>query len=146
METPDKILDRWKGKTVAACIKIVASLVQKSVRMKHADDNGMCICCTCGVEKHYTELDAGHFVSRKFKNTIFDERNIRPQCQACNRFKNGEPAKYAIYLKEEIGEKEFFKLLYASQEPRKFTKEELAKIAYAAKLEIRKHEHRLGLR
>lgn len=43
-------------------------------------------CCSCGCLTHFTKWDAGHFISRSYTTTKFDERNVYAQCQKCNRF------------------------------------------------------------
>ena len=40
-------------------------------------------CVTCG--KFTDNKDCGHFLSRRFESTRFDEKNAHGQCQKCNR-------------------------------------------------------------
>jgi hypothetical protein len=48
-------------------------------------------------------MDAGHFVSRRWKATKFDERNVWPQCPKCNRFSGGEAFLMANYIDTHLG-------------------------------------------
>jgi len=45
-------------------------------------------CVSCGVLTHFTKWDAWHFISRSYKATKFDERNVYAQCISDNRFKS----------------------------------------------------------
>jgi hypothetical protein len=49
-------------------------------------------------------MDAGHYVSRKHAATRYDERNVHPQCRACNRFDGGNAAGYALFLIRTYGQ------------------------------------------
>lgn len=46
-------------------------------------------CCSCRSLTLFEEWDAGHFISRSYKQTKFDERNVCAQCRKCNRFQQG---------------------------------------------------------
>jgi hypothetical protein len=61
-------------------------------------DNG--ICFTCGVRKHYRQLQAGHFIHNVLD---FDEKNIHAQCVYCNKFKRGMGQEYAIRIVQKYG-------------------------------------------
>ncbi len=57
-------------------------------------------CFTCG--KSGT-LQCGHFVSRQYLATRWDENNCRPQCIGCNIFGNGKPLDFEDNLIKELG-------------------------------------------
>jgi hypothetical protein len=78
------------------------------IRRNGADCNGINSCYTCGVRKHYKELNAGHFHHNKLD---FDTRNLKPQCVHCNKFLRGNLAVYATHLMEELGEEGMKQLL-----------------------------------
>lgn len=59
-------------------------LFSEYVRRKDADIYGIVSCFTCGVRKHWKEIDAGHFQSRRFLGTRWEEDNAKPQCKGCN--------------------------------------------------------------
>lgn len=51
------------------------------IRLKYADWKGYVKCYTCGHTSHYKKgMQCGHFASRRFMNTRFDEENCRVQC------------------------------------------------------------------
>lgn len=50
---------------------------------------GFCVCITCGAQKPWKEMDAGHFIQREHLATRYDRNNVWPQCRKCNRFKGG---------------------------------------------------------
>ena len=75
------------------------------IRLRDATDEGMVQCFTCGVVKHYKlGMQCGHFQSRSFLATRFDEENCQPQCVGCNMFKQGEQYKFSIALDSKYGE------------------------------------------
>ena len=47
-------------------------------------------CISCGAITAFGSGDAGHFISRSYKATKFDERNVFGQCAKCNRFLQGQ--------------------------------------------------------
>ena len=73
-------------------------------RSKDADENGIVSCVTCGLRKHWRQMDAGHYCPRQDLNTRWDMRNVWPQCKACNGFRGGEPEKMAAYIAETCGQ------------------------------------------
>lgn len=46
-------------------------------------------CYTCGVYLPVEELQAGHFIPRRFTNVRWHPLNVWPQCNTCNVDKNG---------------------------------------------------------
>lgn len=70
------------------------------IRRRNADASGYVSCVTCGKKDHWKNMDAGHYVSRRHNATRWDESNVHVQCPGCNRFRNGAPDEYAIYLKQ----------------------------------------------
>ena len=62
-------------------------------------------CFTCGRVKNYKlGMQNGHFQSRSFLATRFNEENCQPQCVGCNMFKQGEQYKFALGLDAKYGE------------------------------------------
>lgn len=76
------------------------------IRRREADADGCTRCFTCGVRKHYTELDAGHYIPKSVggANLYFSEHNVHAQCTACNRFRHGNLHVYALRLQEKYGD------------------------------------------
>jgi hypothetical protein len=74
------------------------------IRRRNADIEGMTVCYTCGVKKHYKELQCGHFAPRQYTALRYDEINCQTQCYACNMLYNGQPSAFAMRLKRDYGE------------------------------------------
>jgi hypothetical protein len=90
-----------KTKSLAKLGDECAVLLQKVVRMKAADHAGYCACVSCGVVKHWKEMQGGHFIARGNKATKLMEENINPQCPGCNGFgmKYGDAEKrYTMWM------------------------------------------------
>ena len=69
------------------------------IRLRDATEEGLVQCFTCGCVKHYKKgMQCGHFQSRSFLSTRFDEENCQNQCVGCNMFKQGEQYKFAMNL------------------------------------------------
>ena len=66
------------------------------IRLKYADDNGYVSCCTCGIKKHYKEMQAGHFIAGRNNSILFEEKCVHPQCGRCNVYKHGNTVEYFI--------------------------------------------------
>lgn len=114
-------MPKAKKPTRSKLIKKLDFVFSQYIRKKNADKNGNCTCCTCGKVLHWKEIQAGHFMSRKHYSIRWDERNVHPQCVACNVFRYGEQYKYSIFLGKELAD-----VLYLqSKEIKKYTTDEL---------------------
>jgi NinG protein len=71
-----------------------------SVFIRIRDDG---VCFTCGGEKYWRYQQNGHYVSRSYLATRFDEENCNCQCSACNIFKKGNYVQYSIRLVRKYG-------------------------------------------
>ena len=67
-------------------------------------------------------MQNGHFQSRSFLSTRFNEENCQPQCVGCNMFKQGEQYKFALNLDAKYGEGTAQELEYLSKLIVKFTR------------------------
>jgi hypothetical protein len=77
----------------------------KYIRQRNADESGMVSCISCGTVKHWKEIDAGHYIAKSLSLALrFDERNVHPQCVACNKWRHGNPSQYALALIRRYGE------------------------------------------
>jgi hypothetical protein len=114
-------MPKAKKPTRSKLVKKLDFVFSQYIRKKNADKNGNCSCCTCGKVLHWKEIQAGHFMSRKHYSIRWDERNVHPQCVACNVFRYGEQYKYSIFLGKELAD-----VLYLqSKEIKKYTTDEL---------------------
>ena len=101
-------------------IKKLDSLFSKYIRRKDAI-NDIAKCVTCGVERHWKELQCGHFQSRRHYSTRWHENNTRPQCVKCNMFSQGEQYIFGKKLKDEIGDVMFDELILEKNRTQKYT-------------------------
>ena len=110
---PRKKLSRSK------LIKKLDLIFSKYIRISNADKNGYCTCVTCGKKGYWEKdiIDAGHFISRTAFSTRWDERNCKPQCRYCNRFRSGMQYAFSKYLGDNLAEELYNK----SKEVTKFT-------------------------
>ena len=46
-------------------------------------------CFTCSKVVPYNQAEAGHYISRRYKATCYDEQNVNLQCEDCNEYKSG---------------------------------------------------------
>ena len=93
------------------------------IRLRDATDEGLCQCITCGKVSHYKKgMQNGHFQSRRFLATRFDEHNCAPQCVACNMFRGGEQFKFALALDAKYGDGTSEDLQYKARTTVKFSR------------------------
>ena len=85
-------------------IKDVDTVFSRFIRLSHADQNGDVQCFTCDFKASYKKLHAGHYISRYYKITRWNENNVKPQCMMCNIYKKGNAAIFRRNLVTLIGE------------------------------------------
>lgn len=86
---------------LSGLIEDADTLVSKYVRRFYADANGEVKCFTCPTKKHWTQMQAGHYVSRKHLYLRWDLRNLKPQCETCNCMKHGNISVFSRRLEDE---------------------------------------------
>jgi septum formation topological specificity factor MinE len=91
-----------KPKSIARLRNDVAELVQRLVRLKAADSNGMVKCWTCPTVKHWKEMQGGHFIERGKTATKMLEENIHPQCPSCNQWGMKKSSTVLLYRREMV--------------------------------------------
>ena len=110
-------------KTISKLKKELDTIFSLFIRLRESNEFGMVQCFTCGCVKHYKKgMQNGHFQSRSFLSTRFDEVNCQPQCVGCNMFKQGEQYKFALALDGKYGEGTAQELQYLSKQTVKFTR------------------------
>jgi len=82
-------------------------------------------CITCSKRLTYEQGQAGHWISRSYLSTRWDERNVHLQCPADNLYRKGAPAEYAVALVQKYGEGILQELVDLKRETRKFSRTEL---------------------
>ena len=89
-------LKKKAPKTQAKLKKDLDAIFSKYVRAKYRKE-----CYTC--YKKGVTLQCGHFISRQYLMTRWDENNCRPQCVGCNIYGNGKPLDFEERLKDDLG-------------------------------------------
>ena len=105
-----------KRKSQAKLKKELDRVFSIYVRQKYADQRGEVACYTCLSTMPWKNSQCGHFASRAYLSTRFDEDNCRPQCVGCNVFGGGRVAIFATKLEEELGEGTVKRLYKKAQE------------------------------
>ncbi len=135
-----------KQKTVAKLREEAAVLLQKLVRMKAADVDGIAQCVTCGKKQHLKDMDGGHFISRKWTATKLVEENVHPQCKGCNQYASGRHDDYSLYMVDTYGIEMVRELNDKKRELCKQNRIELEEIKVELRARIKEQEIRLNLR
>lgn len=76
-------------------------IFSKVIRLKNADERGLVSCYTCGIIKHWKEMQCGHFRPRKHLGTRYEEKNCKVQCMNCNCFLSGNLEEFSYRLSQE---------------------------------------------
>lgn len=80
-----------KRKSLKTLKKEAWNAFSKFIRQRDMSDDGYIYCVTCGTPKEFGSTDAGHWLSRGWSATLFEETNVYGQCKPCNGFKGGRP-------------------------------------------------------
>mgnify|MGYP003647985741 CR=1 FL=1 len=87
-----------------------------------SSENGLVQCFTCGVVKHYKSgMQCGHFQSRRFMATRYDERN-QIQCIKCNMFEQGMQWQFGLNLDAKYGEGTAEEMQFKARQIQKFSR------------------------
>jgi hypothetical protein len=102
------------------------------IRLREATDEGLVQCFTCGnVNNYKVGMQNGHFMSRQFMATRYDEQNCQVQCVGCNMFKFGEQFKFSLALDYKYGKGTAEELLHKSRQINKMSSKDFEeKISY----------------
>ena len=92
------------------------------IRLRDSE-NGLCQCITCSKVSYYKSgMQNGHFQSRRFMATRYDEQNCSAQCVACNMFRGGEQYRFALAIDAKYGEGTAEELQYKARQIQKFSR------------------------
>ena len=122
-----------KKKSASKLRKEVDKYFSLYVRISNSDEYGMCTCFTCGSRKHWKEIQAGHFMSRKHMATRWHTDNVKPQCVKCNIYSQGEQFKFS----QALGSKLALRMQKLSTSTRKFSTHDLESMIYDLKNKIK---------
>jgi hypothetical protein len=89
--------------TKRGLVKKLDTVFSKYIRTRHADAYGSVACYTCGIIKHWKDMHCGHFISRVYYSTRWDEDNCKTQCASCNLYHQGQQYIFGKKLEQEIG-------------------------------------------
>jgi hypothetical protein len=73
----------------------------------------------------FSEMDAGHFVSRNHLATRWNEQNVNAQCRKCNRFSSGNQYEHGLAIDRKYGKGTAEKLLIMSKQKCKLSEFEM---------------------
>jgi len=85
-------------------------------------------CYTCGRKFPIDELQCGHFMSRRFLKTRWDEINCHPQCNECNVDKHGNLIVYEVLLRRDYGDLEIDKLKQFARSGKKVSQADIREV------------------
>lgn len=95
------------------------------IRLRHgsmfSSGDVFCICYTCGAQKHWKEMQAGHGIGGRNNAVLFLEEVVKPQCVGCNVFGRGKYPIFTSRLIKELGMEEYDRILTLSQQTVKYT-------------------------
>jgi hypothetical protein len=116
-----------------------------SLYIRHRDgerraDGWWSLCITCRKWKPLKSMQAGHFRSRRYYSTRWDEENVNAQCDVCNRWNHGEQYIYAKELDLKYGEGTADKLLILSRQVIKINSSRLEEIIEYSKQQLNEYE------
>lgn len=131
---------KMSKKSVAQLKKLADKHWSTYIRLRDAGPDGYGECISCGVRKHWKELQCGHFVSRRVSALRFDELNTNAQCVSCNMFKQGEQYGYSKGLDAKYGKGVADKLWEQRFSTHTFTVGELESIIAEAKEQIAQYD------
>ena len=99
----------------ATLVKKLDKVFSQYIRLRDSDANGYCRCISCGRVHYWKDIQNGHYMSRRYLSTRFDEMNCNAQCVACNIFNQGNIQMYRQNLIKKIGEKNVDYLEYKAK-------------------------------
>lgn len=94
------------------------------------------VCISCGKPVSFEDANAGHFMSRRWNETLFDEKNVNLQCVECNFGKQGNVHEYRRRIVEMYSEEDALELERRAWLPHKFTVQELQDLIQDIKTKI----------
>lgn len=95
-----------KEATISKLKAKVWKIFSQYTRSRYADFRDNVACFTCDRVDHWKSMDAGHYIPKSTGGAAlyFHEKNVHPQCTACNRFRHGNLTQYALKLRSTYGD------------------------------------------
>ena len=108
------------------------------IRLRDADENGICTCFTCGLKRHWKQMDCGHGIGRQHKATKFNEKNNHAQCKRCNGFEGGMREVYKQRMDEKYGEGTWDRMELVSKQTVKYSQHDYDAYERLYKIEVKR--------
>ncbi len=134
-----------KPKTVKQLVKELDRWFSLFIRLRKADENGMVKCFTSGKIMHWKQSQAGHFASRRFYATRWDEINTQVQSVAENIFNQGNQHVFGKNIDIEYGEGTAEKLTIKCKNRMKLDAFTLGLLRDTYKTKAKKEAERIGV-
>ena len=125
-----------KSKSKKLAKKKADKYFSEYIRNRDTDHRQLGQCITCSEWKPKDKLDCGHFISRRFQATRYDERNANAQCLKCNRFENGNQYAHGKAIDKKYGKGTADELFNKSRMHCKRTKSDFERIAKEYKQKV----------
>lgn len=109
-----------KKPTFASLKRKLDAVFSQYIRLKDAAQ-GYAVCVTCHDVKMWKQLQCGHYVSRIYLATRWNEKNAAVQCVTCNVLRRGNYAEYTAYMLRKYGAGVIDELLALKRKPVKLT-------------------------
>jgi len=108
----------FKSKNLTAAQRTHQKWLSKYIKLRDADMDGNCTCCTCGEVKRYDDrtMHAGHCFRADMEGVVSNEFNVHVQCAYCNTYGDGRPAFHADFIVQQHGQDVFNELLTLAKE------------------------------
>jgi len=87
-----------KSETRWQLVKKLDAIFSRYIRLRDADDKGICTCITCGDKKHRKEMHNTHFRSRSCYKYRWSEENCWAGCYKCNVILNWNYIQYTLAM------------------------------------------------
>lgn len=124
--------------TVSQADKKLWPVFSEFIRLRDADENGMCSCFTCGLMRHWKQMDCGHGLGRQHKSTKYHEKNNHAQCKRCNGFEGGMRERYKENVDKKYGKGTWDLLEMMSRKPSKWGVFEIEQLIIYYRKEVQK--------
>lgn len=116
---------KTKSKSISYLKKKTWSLFSEFIRKRGCSHDGINTCVTCGINAHWKDLQAGHFIDGRNNSVLFNEEIVWPQCMRCNIFLKGNKIQYVQFMVRTLGKSfddlvELDKLKFLSKQFKKY--------------------------
>lgn len=115
------------------------------IRLRDVMPNGYGKCISCGKIKHFSDLQCGHYFSRKNMSVRFDPTNCHAECAGCNCFSADHLIGYRENLIRKIGQARYDLLVSKAHTSKKYEDFELKELIKYYTNEVRRLSRDKGI-